>query len=85
MLERVGEYLTHQNYCDGVDLAQHRPAQASSAYEHHTPAEAVDGQLDEESCFWSAPDDSHWWSVDLGGDMNIVKIRITNTVSPCAL
>ena len=80
MLERVGTYLSHQNFCDGVDLALGKPAKASSAYEHHTPGEAVDGSPDEETCFWSAPDDSHWWSVDLGADLNIVKIRITNTV-----
>ena len=81
MLERVGAYLSHQNFCDGTDLAQGRRATASSTYEQHTPGEAVDGLLTQETCYWSAPDDSHWWMVDLGEDFSLHKIRITNTVS----
>ena len=94
-------YITHQNFCDGEDLAVGRPskphtphtitpshphtltpspASSSSRYEDHTPGEAVDGILTEDTCFWSAPDDSHWWLLDLGADLNIAKIRITNTV-----
>ncbi len=83
MLERVGTYLSHQNFCDGFDLALGRPASASSCHDTHTPGEAVDGLPDEETCFWSAPGSSHWWSVDLEDELNIVKIRITNTVSVC--
>ena len=81
MLERVGGYLSHQNFCDGFDLALGRPAYSSSCFQTHTPGEAVDGLPDEDSCFWSAPGSSHWWSVDLEDELNIVKIRITNTVS----
>ncbi len=80
MLERVGAYLSHQNFCDGTDLALGRHATASSAYEEHTPGEAVDGLPTKDSCYWSAPDDSHWWMVDLGDDFSIHKIRITNSV-----
>ena len=79
MLERVGTYLAHQNFCDGEDLAVGKPASASSTHEDHTAGEAVDGLLTEKTCFWSAPDDGHWWVVDLGADFNLVKIRITNT------
>ena len=53
----------------------------SSSHAEHDPGEAVDGLLTEETCFWSAPDDSHWWMVDLAADLAISKIRITNTVS----
>ena len=72
-------------------------ATSSSALGEHSPGEVVDGLLTEDSCFWSAPDESHWWMVDLGGDMLITKIRVTNTVrflqlltlthctSPCSL
>ncbi len=76
-------YLSHQNFCDGEDLAVGRPASASSVFQAHTPEEAVDGLPNEESCFWSAPGNSHWWSVDLGDDLTVVKIRITNMVSVC--
>ena len=85
MLERVGTYLSHQNFCDGTDLALGRAATASSTYEQHTAAEAVDGLFTKETCYWSAPDDSHWWMVDLGGDFSLDKIRITNTVSLLSL
>ena len=85
MLERVGTYIAHQNFCDGEDLAQGRPATASSVFEDHTASEAVDGVLTEQTCFWSAPDHTHWWMVDLGRDVNIVKIRVTNTVSDITL
>lgn len=81
MLERVGAYLSHQNFCDGTDLALGRQATASSSFKEHTPGEAVDGILTKETCYWSAPDDSHWWMVDLGEDFSLHKIRITNTVS----
>ena len=104
MMERVGMYIIHQNFCDGEDLARGRPgeviidccmvsftkvqppspplpATSSSSHAEHDPGEAVDGLLTEETCFWSAPDDSHWWMVDLGADLAISKIRITNTVS----
>lgn len=81
MLERVGTYIAHQNFCDGEDLARGRPATSSSVFEHHTAGEAVEGLMTEDTCFWSAPDSTHWWMVDLGGDVNVVKIRITNTVS----
>lgn len=79
MLERVGTYLAHQNFCDGVDLAVGKSASASSCHDDHTAGDAVDGLLTEKTCFWSSADDSHWWLVDLGADFNIVKIRITNT------
>ena len=79
-MERVGTYLAHQNFCDGADIAVGKSASASSAHEDHTAMEAVDGMLTEKTCFWSAPDISHWWLVDLGADLNIVKIRITNTL-----
>lgn len=79
MLERVGAYLIHQNFCDGQDLAVGKAASASSAHEGHTASEAIDGLLTDKSCFWSAPDVGHWWLVDLGADFNIVKIRVTNT------
>ena len=79
MLERVGTYLIYQDFCDGEDLAVGKTASASSSHEDHTANEAIDGLLTEKTCFWSAPGDSHWWVVDLGGDFNVVKIRITNT------
>ena len=79
MLERVGTYLAYHDFCDGEDLAVGKAASASSSYEDHSANEAIDGLLTEKSCFWSAPDVSHWWTVDLGADFNIVKIRITNT------
>lgn len=79
MMERVGTYLRHQNFCDGQDLARGKPATSSSLFHTHSAGEAVDGVLTERSCFWSAPDESHWWSVDLGTDHLITKIRITNT------
>ena len=79
MLERVGTYLAYHNFCDGEDLAVGKAAPASSSFESHAASEASDGLLAENSCFWSAPDVSHWWVVDLGADFNIVKIRITNT------
>ncbi len=81
MLERVRTLLSHQNFCDETDLALGRVATASSTYEDHTPGEAVDGLMTKETCYWSAPDDSHWWMVDLGEDFSLYKIRITNTVS----
>ncbi len=80
MLERVGTYLSHQNFCDGVDLAVGQQAAASSVFQSHSPEEAVDGLPNEESCFWSAPGIGHWWSLDLGDELTIVKIRITNMV-----
>lgn len=79
VMERVGTYIKHQNFCDGEDLAKGKLATSSSVLVDHSPGEAVDGLLTERSCFWSAPDDSHWWMVDLGGDMLVSKIRITNT------
>ena len=60
MLERVGTYLSHQNFCDGEDLALGKAASASSVHEDHTAAEAIDGLLTEKTCFWSAPDVNHW-------------------------
>ena len=60
MLERVGTYLSHQNFCDGVNLALGKVASASSAHEDHTAGEAIDGMLTEKTCFWSAPDVNHW-------------------------
>jgi hypothetical protein len=79
MMERVGTFIRHQNFCDGEDLARRRPATSSSVHEAHRPGEAVDGDLTEQTCFWSAPEESHWWSVDLGADLLVTKIRITNT------
>ena len=60
MLERVGTYLSHQNFCDGEDLALGKAASASSVHEDHTAAEAIDGLLTEKTCFWSAADVNHW-------------------------
>lgn len=79
LLERVGMYVLHQNFCDGEDLARGKSASASSSHAEHTAKEAVDGLLTEDSCFWTAPDTSHWWMVDLGADITITKIRVTNT------
>ena len=45
------------------------------------PGEAVDGIFTKDTCYWSAPDNSHWWMVDLGQDFSLYKIRITNSVS----
>ena len=87
-MDRVGTYISHQDLCDGPDLARGRPATASSVLHNddhtpsHTPGEAVDGLLTRETCFWSDSGSSHWWSVDLGQDVSLRKIRITNTVSP---
>lgn len=83
MLERVGEYLSYQNFCDGLDLARRKPATASSVFKDHTPGEAVDGVYTKESCYWSDFGSSHWWSVDLRQDYALHKIRITNIVSGC--
>ena len=55
-------------------------ATSSSVFEDHSPGQAVDGVPSEKTCFWSAPDESHWWSVDLGNNVLITKIRITNSV-----
>jgi hypothetical protein len=79
MLERIGTYFRHQNFCDGEDLARGKPATSSSVFEDHSPGQAVDGVPSEKTCFWSAPDESHWWSVDLGNNVLITKIRITNS------
>ena len=57
------------------------PATASSAFSEHYPGEAVDGLLTHQTCWWSNPSLSSWWSVDLGTNTFIRKIRIYNSVS----
>lgn len=57
------------------------PATASSSHGSHTPYEAVDGVLGHTSCWWSHLSTSSWWSVDLGWDVPIRKIRLYYAVS----
>ena len=59
------------------------PARSSSNHGDHSAGEAVDGLVTRESCWWSRPSVNSWWSVDLGGDTFIRKIRIYNAVSDC--
>ncbi len=83
-MERVATYLSHQNFCDGpLNLALGSVATASSVQPHtsHAPSEAIDGLQTRESCYWSDSGRSHWWSLDLGREVSIRKIKITNTVS----
>ena len=56
-------------------------ATASSSHGSHTPHEAVDGLLGHTSCWWSHSSTSSWWSVDLGRDVPIRKIRVYYAVS----
>ena len=57
------------------------PATAGSAFSEHHPGEAVDGLLNHQTCWWSNPSLSSWWSVDLETNTFIRKIRIYNSVS----
>jgi len=55
-------------------------ATASSQFGGHSAQQAIDGVVTSETCYWSEPSVSSWWELDLGVDMAISKIRITNTV-----
>ncbi|XP_065837233.1 alpha-1,6-mannosylglycoprotein 6-beta-N-acetylglucosaminyltransferase B-like [Oscarella lobularis] len=77
-LERVGVYIQNQNFCDGVNLAEGKKASASSFLTGHRPGEAIDGKLDQDTCFWSEKKVSSWWEVDLGKIIKIRKIRVIN-------
>ena len=85
MLERVGEYIHHHNFCDGRNLAKGRSTTAGSVYKDHTTGEAVDGVLTKETCYWSDYGNGHWWSMDLSQDFAIGKIRIISIVSQIVL
>ena len=58
-------------------------ATASSHFSDHSAQQAVDGVVTSETCYWSEPSVSSWWELDLGVDVAISKIRITNTVCMC--
>jgi hypothetical protein len=77
-LARLGSMILYQDFCDGEDLALKKPARSSSNHGDHSAGEAVDGLVTLESCWWSRPSVNSWWSVDLGGDTFIRKIRIYN-------
>ncbi|XP_065898670.1 alpha-1,6-mannosylglycoprotein 6-beta-N-acetylglucosaminyltransferase B-like isoform X2 [Dysidea avara] len=79
MLERVSLYVLHQDFCDGVNLAVNKKANASSRFDVHNAQEVVDGVPTSSSCFWSAPSVSSWWELDLGVEVAINKIRITHS------
>ena len=55
-------------------------ATASSHFGGHSAQQAIDGVVTSETCYWSEPSVSSWWELDLGVDVAISKIRITNTV-----
>lgn len=56
-------------------------ATASSQFGVHSAQHAIDGVTTSETCYWSEPSVSSWWELDLGADIAVNKIRITNTVS----
>lgn len=58
-------------------------ATASSHFNDHSAQQAVDGVVTSETCYWSESSVSSWWELDLGVDVAISKIRITNTVCMC--
>lgn len=58
-------------------------ATASSHFSDHSAQQAIDGVVTSETCYWSEPSVSSWWELDLGVDVAISKIRITNTVCVC--
>ena len=80
MMVRLSAYIRYQNFCDGRDLALGKVATASSAFGGHRADEALDGVLNKDTCFWSESTTSHWWTVDLGMEVSITKIRIINMV-----
>ncbi|KAL5494090.1 hypothetical protein EMCRGX_G015362 [Ephydatia muelleri] len=78
MMVRLSAYIRYQNFCDGRNLALGKTATASSTLGGHSPGEPLDGVINKDTCFWSESGTSHWWTVDLGTEVTITKIRIVN-------
>jgi hypothetical protein len=70
----------------GVNVAQGKPASASSTWPGVSPATAVDGHIGARAHpheFHANTPNNAWWMVDLQSPQNIVQIRYYNRVDCC--
>ncbi|XP_019858888.1 PREDICTED: alpha-1,6-mannosylglycoprotein 6-beta-N-acetylglucosaminyltransferase B-like [Amphimedon queenslandica] len=76
MMDRIGTYVYHQNFCESKSLSL---LQKASSSESQSPAsDAVDGILTDNTCFMSkkSTGTAHWWKVELSSEMIIGRVKI---------
>jgi hypothetical protein len=74
MMERVGQYILHQNFCDLSTISLMKTATSSSG----NSVKAIDGVETFNSCYRSGvSQEKHWWMVELYKIFKIGRIKIT--------